>query len=189
MFDRDQTFVAAASLAALLALPVLGGGDAEASEKARIDPAGPAFDAPKPVRERFEKQRAAARPPLRSTPEWAPAPGSPTLHAEGVLHRWEDGVVVLAVQVDQTQAEALELQGAARLPRLEMVRDHSLVEGRYFRVFRVAPREGTPCPGCAAPLRGPDPALLERRVGRRVVLELRESQRGRHLVTDILDPR
>ncbi len=137
------------------------------------------------VRQRYEALRQRARPPLRGGFRLAKGE-SKSIEMQGVLHTFEEGNAMLAVPLTDEQASVLKRVGAKIVSSAANVRHHTIFEGRYYRLLKVAPLAGQPCAGCVEDrLTGPDPRQLERRVGQTVKLVTQRDQDGRSWVVGL----
>ncbi len=140
---------------------------------------GKAYDVAPEVRARYEKLRSAARVPPRSNSE-AMVGSLPELQAEGVLRAYDDGALLLEVELSPEVQAMLEAQGARRVQPGQQDH-HTLLGALYTRRYRVADP--------AHVLAGPDPAELQRRVGQKVVLTLKATASDRYWVTAVRSAR
>ena len=137
----------------------------------------------------FEALREKAKVPLRRNSEFMPDQNGTRFYLEADLVRYEDGVVVVAEELDRKSVERLRRLGVVTVTRLEDLRDGVIFDDRLYRVLTVSPTKNE-CQSCSeGHLVGPDAVLLTRRVGLRVRLELAANETGRFLVVGVTTPK
>lgn len=136
--------------------------------------APPKYSVPKALTERYQMQRLKHQKPRFSTPDMELS-NAKSLQVDGVLHRLDDGAVLLRREVEKAQISVLKRTGARIVERAQDVTDHTIFEGHYFRRYQLIP------------VKGPHRlmAQLELWKSKRVRLTLRRLKTGKFVVVDV----
>lgn len=170
---------------------VAAGGDAAAADPPpgggsfapRRNPASPRRDPRAGVKPAVQDTVSPSLLQLRRPPTRIQVVPTPqfreTIRTGGLLQRYDDDMVLVGYPVPGGDpSRHIALLHATVVTSEKQIGPNTIYEGRYYTAYRVAPGS-----------LGPAPAMIQRRLGNQVALDLGRTASGQFMVTSIHDQR